>query len=92
MTGYLSLEKAAGYLDVSVTTFRKHVLPHVPKHMVGRKPLFLKEDLDHYMTTRVVNDTAPRRASRRRGSARSLTSRPDLRRLANELEGGSDGR
>ena len=91
-TPYFTTQEAAVNLNVSVSTFRLHVAPHVAKHMIGRKPLYLKEDLDQHMTTRVVDETARRRSSKRRGSAHAA-SRKDQRvkTLAEQLERRANG-
>lgn len=93
MSPYLNTKQAADYCNVSVTTFRQHVSKRIPKRMVGSKPLYAKEDLDQYMTVVIVDETARRRASRRRGSAHASTKvDPKVKRLAADLEGGGRGR
>lgn len=47
----LNQEQAAGYLNMSVPTFRERVRPHVRRVDLGRKMLFRPEDLDRWLDT-----------------------------------------
>lgn len=42
--------EAAQYLRISLTTFKARVRPAIPCRKVGAKPLFLRSDLDAFIT------------------------------------------
>lgn len=83
-------QEAAEYCRVCLSTFRKRVHPNVPHYPIGRKPIYLRSDLDRFLTQQVVE---PRnRPSMRRGSVHDVVnSSPRAKKLAAELEGEDGG-
>ena len=47
--GYLKLTNASKYLDMSVKTFRKHVLPYISYMKIGNRMYFSIKELDRFM-------------------------------------------
>jgi hypothetical protein len=66
---YLTQAEAAEYVRVCLATFKKNVRPAIRCCRVGRKPLFLRADLDVYMTEHTYSTANRSRRGKGSGNA-----------------------
>ncbi len=49
---YFSISAAARYMNMSRTTFYKHIAPEVSIYMIGKRPYIKRSDLERFMEER----------------------------------------
>ncbi|WP_277655912.1 hypothetical protein [Seleniivibrio woodruffii] len=47
---YITQNKAAKYLKMSVNTFKKNIMPYIHVKLIGRKKMVSQEEIDDFMS------------------------------------------